>query len=193
MDTDRELAIQHCKEHDLIDFIGYGPDDCHSFQLVEVEMSEEQYAELCELYKIYSLTPKDKGFDKEVLSKVEDRISEILEDIYEEKGYKAEEIICTDGCSDYIEMARFYKNKLAVQKVSEHEMFEVLCPHCQDEFLIDKGMLEKSLIQCIFCQQKFRVELEDDDEELLDDICDQLCDDEKLFDEVIREYIDATY
>jgi hypothetical protein len=44
--TDRDESIRKCKEETLPNFLDHGPDDCHSFQLVEVEMSEKDYDRL---------------------------------------------------------------------------------------------------------------------------------------------------
>jgi hypothetical protein len=48
IDTDRNNSIRKCKEETLPNFLKYGPDDCHSFVLVEVEVSEKDYLQLLE-------------------------------------------------------------------------------------------------------------------------------------------------
>ena len=43
IETNKARAIKHFREIDLIDFICYGPDDCHSFQLQKVVLSKKEY------------------------------------------------------------------------------------------------------------------------------------------------------
>jgi hypothetical protein len=116
--TDREESIKHCKETDLPDFICYGPDDCHSFQLVEVEMTKTRFKKLLDWVEQFGScegTKKDRDF------------YDFMVDMYEERGEYSEvtdTLISTDGCSDFYEIVRyysvFYKNK-DIEEVSEHE------------------------------------------------------------------------
>lgn len=100
--TDRDESIKHCKEVDLPDFLCYGPDDCHSFQLVEVEMTKPKFKNLLKwVEEIGSCegTKEDQEF------------FDFMVDMYEEGGEFSdvtETLICTDGCSDYSEIVRYY-------------------------------------------------------------------------------------
>lgn len=44
--TDKSESNKKFKEKYLPEFLKYGPDDCHSYQLQEVEMTTEQYEQL---------------------------------------------------------------------------------------------------------------------------------------------------
>jgi hypothetical protein len=61
--TDRDETIRKCKEEDLPSFIEYGPDDCHSFQLVEVELTREQYEQLLKWDKDDTQSLEDNSSD----------------------------------------------------------------------------------------------------------------------------------
>lgn len=114
----REKSIKHCKEIDLPDFLCYGPDDCHFFQLVEVEMSRPKYTRLKKWVEEFGScegTEKDRDF------------YDFMVDMYEVIGDYSkvtETLISTDGCSDYYEIVRyysvFYKDK-DIEEVSDHD------------------------------------------------------------------------
>lgn len=75
--TNREESIKHYKETDLPNFIYFGPDDCHAFQLVEVEMTKTQFKKLLYWVKEFGGcggTEKDRDF------------YDFMVDMYEEKG-----------------------------------------------------------------------------------------------------------
>ena len=93
IETNRRKAIKHFKEVDLVDFISYGPDDCHSFQLQKVVMTPTQYRKLCELCKI-------DVHEKELV--------DFMIDIYDENEYEVETIYFTDGCTDNFALIEFY-------------------------------------------------------------------------------------
>lgn len=139
--TDREESIKHCKEIDLPDFICYGPDDCHSFQLVEVEMTETQFNKLLDWVEQIGGcegTEKDKDF------------FDFMVDMYEERGEYSEVIdtlISTDGCSDFYEIVRyysvFYKDK-EVEDVSDQEwLFTDEYEEFYEELTNDEDLCEK--------------------------------------------------
>lgn len=93
IETNKKRAIKHFKEIDLVDFISYGPDDCHSFQLQKVVMTPKQYKELLILSK------NDTSQSKLV---------EFMIGIFDETDYKVETISCTDGCSDVWDVVKYY-------------------------------------------------------------------------------------
>ena len=95
VDTDRQSAIRHCKEHDLFDFISYGPDDCHAFQLQKVELPDEVYK------AFFSLSDE---FDDTIDS---GELYDIMVDIFDE-AYDTETLIYTDGPSDNDEIVHYY-------------------------------------------------------------------------------------
>jgi hypothetical protein len=98
--TDRDEMIKKCKEEDLPSFIEYGPDDCHSFQLVCIDIKKSQYNKL-------------KKWSEEIGS-IEDYGDDEHRDFYEfmcevyDDEYTIETIISTDGCSDVFEVIKYY-------------------------------------------------------------------------------------
>ena len=118
--TDRDESIRKCKEETLPDFLNYGPDDCHSFQLVEVEMFQKDYDQLLK----WDNDPDQK------LENFGDKSSDYFKwmcELYDLIGCVDQQymiLISTDGCSDYTEIVRyysvFYKNK-DIEDVSDYE------------------------------------------------------------------------
>lgn len=94
IETNKKRAIKHFLEEDLPDFISYGPDDCHSFQLQRVQMTKEEYLKLCHI--------NEEGTDEDV--------KEFLMPIYNGNDYDDEIIFSTDGCSDLYEMMEYYRD-----------------------------------------------------------------------------------
>ena len=91
-----DKAHQKCIEEDLPSFISYGPDDCHSFQLQELEMSEYMYRKLRKLVNKNEFTPDEQTeFDN------------LMERIYDGE-FTTETFLFTDGCSDYYEIIRYH-------------------------------------------------------------------------------------
>lgn len=97
--TDRDEMIKKCKEEDLPSFIEYGPDDCHSFQLVEIEITKSQYNQLVEWIDKF-------GGGCEGTEEDEDFYNFMCR-VYDDE-FTVETIISTDGCSDYPEIVRYY-------------------------------------------------------------------------------------
>lgn len=91
--VNEEKAWRYFRETALPDFLNYGPDDCHSFQMQCVTMSDYKYRKLRAL-----VNASDK----------EHELHEFMLDIYEYGEYEAETLVFTDGCSDNIEIAQMY-------------------------------------------------------------------------------------
>ena len=95
IETNKQRAIKKFKEEDLPSFLGYGPDDCHSFQLQKVEMSKPLYDNLLKWNE-----SSDK-YDEE-------NLKELLIAIFdEEEEFEVETLYSTDG-SDNWDLLRFY-------------------------------------------------------------------------------------
>lgn len=118
LSTDRNESYTHCIEEDLPSFLEYGPDDCHMFQLVEVEMTKKMYD------MVKNWVDTIGGCDGS-----EDDIGfyDFMCDLYsgeEEYSEVTSCILSTDGCSDHYEIVRyysvFYKNR-EVEEVSDHD------------------------------------------------------------------------
>ena len=96
IDMDKDDAYNHCIKTDLPDFIGYGPDDCHSFQLQRVSMTKK---DLNKLKKFIKSDENGEGACREF----EDMMTKIFEGDYE-----TELILSTDGQSDFFEIMKEY-------------------------------------------------------------------------------------
>lgn len=135
--TDRDESIKHCKETDLPNFICYGPDDCHSFQLVEVEMTKTRFKKLLDWVEQFGScegTEKDRDF------------YDFMVDMYEERGEYSEvtdTIIFTDGCSDFYEIVKYYGQMKGIDPEDyEDEEDELQSELCQDDDLCLKVVKE---------------------------------------------------
>ena len=118
--TDRDESIRKCKEEILPDFLCYGPDDCHSFQLVQVEMSKKDYNQLLKWDKDENHTLENYGDESSDYFKFMCELYDLTGEVQNQGCI----LISTDGCSDYYEIVRyysvFYKNK-EVEEVSDHD------------------------------------------------------------------------
>jgi hypothetical protein len=95
IETNKQRAIKKFKEEDLPSFLGYGPDDCHSFQLQKVEMSKSLYDNLLKW------NGSSDKYDEE-------NLKELLIAIFdEEEEFEVETLYSTDG-SDNWDLLRFY-------------------------------------------------------------------------------------
>lgn len=140
--TDMDDAIKHCKEKDLVDFISYGPDDCHSFQLQEVKMTKKQYQQLLE-------------WDNDDMMSLEDSDSpyyQFMCDVYENVGYldyDHEILISTDGCSDFYEIVTYYGVFYKGEDVEDFDCDSDNFDDYQEELCSDNDLFEKVLKEYI--------------------------------------------
>ena len=95
--TRKSDSIKMFKEKCLPDFICYGPDDCHSYQLQVVEMTKKEYEQLLEWDKDESMSLED--YDSPYY--------QFMCDLYDDQ-YETETIISTDGQSDVYEIVQFF-------------------------------------------------------------------------------------
>jgi hypothetical protein len=143
--TDRDEMIRKCKEEDLPSFIEYGPDDCHSFQLVEVKLTKKQYEQLL----------KWDNDGTQSLESYGDKSSDyynFMYDLYNDQ-YETETIISTDGCSDFYEIVKYYsvmyKNK-DVEEVDDIDwLYSDECEEYQEELLNDEELSGKVIREYI--------------------------------------------
>ena len=137
--TDRDEAIRHCKEIDLPDFLNYGPDDCHSFQLEEVELTKKQYEQLLNWYNDNTQSLEDYGDESS-------DYYNFMYDLYNGK-YKTETIISTDGCSDLYEIVKyysvFYKNKEVEEVIGNNWLFTDECDEFSEELTSNEELCKK--------------------------------------------------
>ena len=99
--TRKSDSIKKVKEEILPDFINYGPDDCHSFQLIVVEMTKSGYEQLLKWDNDPDQKLENYGNESSVYFKW-------MCELYELVGRYDCELISTDGCSDFYEIIKFY-------------------------------------------------------------------------------------
>lgn len=147
--TDREESVRHCKETDLPDFLCYGPDDCHSFQLVEVDIPEQMIKQLFDWKETIGCCENVEE-DREYYN----FMCDLYDDFYNNDDMEfIGNIISTDGCSDYYEIVRyysvFYKNK-DTEDVYEHDfVFSDEFDEYMEELQDDDDLWEKVMKEYI--------------------------------------------
>lgn len=121
--TDRDESIKKVKEEILPDFLCYGPDDCHSFQLQVVEMSKKDYNQLLK----WDSDPSQK---LENYGTGNSDYFEFMCQLYDLTGEYDCCLISTDGCSDFYEMIKYYGQMKGI----DPEDFEDYEDELQEEF-----------------------------------------------------------
>ena len=97
------------------------------------------------------------GIMEELAMSVED-----LEECTEELGDELNAI--SDDLSD-VEEVVFDEEDDEDEDDLNDDFFEVECPNCGDELVIDEDVLDAGTIQCPNCQQVFALDLTDEDED----------------------------
>jgi hypothetical protein len=134
--TNERESIKHCLEKDLVDFISYGPDDCHSFQLQEVEMTKKQYDQFTKWIE------EDQSLE-DYGSKSSDLYNFMVE-LYDCTGVvdDTNTIISTDGCTDCVDVVHYYGNQLGLDTEDDEVYYEVQEKLYEDDELFDKILKE---------------------------------------------------
>ena len=134
--TDKEESIKHCKEVDLPDFISYGPDDCHSFQIQEVEMTPEEYEQFMSWVEDENHTLDNYG----------DESSDLFKKMYEyfdrlgDPKFQSEIILSTDGCSDNVDIIHYYGRKKGLDTSDDDIYYDI-----EEELFNNEELYEKVL------------------------------------------------
>lgn len=143
--TNRDEMIRKCKEEDLPSFIEYGPDDCHSFQLVEVKLTKKQYEQLLKWDKDGTQSLEDYGDESS-------DYYNFMYDLYNDQ-YETETIISTDGCSDFYEIIKYYGVMYKNKDVEEVDDIDWLssdeCEEYQEELFNDEELSGKVIREYI--------------------------------------------
>lgn len=98
--TRKSDSIKMFKEKCLPDFICYGPDDCHSYQLQVVEMTKKQYEQLLEWNNDPNMS----------LGSESSPYYQFMCEVYDNCDWSNpdEVLMCTDGCSEVSTIVRYY-------------------------------------------------------------------------------------
>lgn len=126
IDTDEQRAIDHCKNEDLFNFIRFGPDDCHHFQLQRVSMTKAEYDNLIKLYKSYG--------DEEIS---DGELFDIIAEIYE--NYEEDDIIiASGGIDDLYDIVEYYGKEYGVDVSEDDSFYNVQAELFADEELFNE-------------------------------------------------------
>lgn len=113
--TNKTEAINELKTKHLPLFISYRPDDCHSFQLIEVELTKKQYSQLLKWDDV-----------EQSLDDCDSPYYQFMCDLHN-CVYDTETIICTDGYSDIHEVIQYYAvvyKNCSYEDVSEYGWYD---------------------------------------------------------------------
>ena len=111
---------------------------------LDAEASKEAklIGNIIEVLEEIGLSIEDLEEDVEVLAEEIEEISDDLEDV-EEYLFDEDE----DDEDEYDD---------------EDDFFEVSCPNCEEELVIDADVLDAGFIQCPNCQERFSIDLSDE-------------------------------
>ena len=132
--TDKEESIRKCKEEDLPNFISFGPDDNHSFQLQEVEMTSEEYEQFKSWLADESQSLENWGSES----------SDLFKKMYEyfnrtqDPQFSSEIILFTDGCSDNVNIVHFYGKQKGLDTSEDAIYYDLEAELFKDEDLYEK-------------------------------------------------------
>lgn len=114
---------------------------------LEAEASKE-----AKLLKVMIEVLEEIGFSIEDLEEEVELLSEGL-DIVSEDLEEVEEFLFDD--EDYDDEEE--------EDDEDDDFFEVSCPNCEEDLVIDAAVLEAGFIQCPNCEEKFAIDLSDED------------------------------
>ena len=98
--TRKRDSLKKVKEEILPDFLSYGPDDCHSFQLQVIDLTKKQYEQLLKWMEEENQTLENYGKESSDFFK-------FMCEVYQQMTYD-DCLVYTDGCSDFPEICQFY-------------------------------------------------------------------------------------
>lgn len=129
--TTKMSEVKKDYKKNLFDFISYGPDDCHSFQVQIVEMTKQEYEQFMSwINEDQSL--EDRGSNS---SELFNKMVEIYEKVNENNT-----LLMTDGCSDNGDIIHYYGSKKGLDTDDDDIYYEV-----QEELLSDDDLFRKVL------------------------------------------------
>lgn len=96
--TRKSESIKKFKEECLPDFLEYGPDDCHSYQLQVVDLTKDQYEQLLEWDNDPNMSLEFGPY------------YDFMCEVYEQCDWSDPKsvLLYTDGCSEYPNIVRYY-------------------------------------------------------------------------------------
>ncbi len=102
---------------------------------------------LIDVLEEVSLSIEDLEEEVDELNDGLEAVSDDLEDV-EDLLFGEDDDCCDDDCDCCDE---------------DDDFFEVSCPNCEEDLVIDADVLEAGFIQCPNCQEKFSIDLSDEE------------------------------
>jgi hypothetical protein len=141
--TKKSESIKQFKEKCLPEFLEYGPDDCHSYQLQVVNLTKEQYEQLLEWDNDPNVSLESGPYY--------DFMCEVYEQCYWSIGSNV--LLSTDGCSDFYEIIKYYSVMYKNKDVEEVDDIDWLssdeCDEFQEELFNDEELSGKVIREYI--------------------------------------------
>lgn len=104
------------------DFLGFGPDDCHSFYISRIVLEDDEYEQLMKFY-----TEDTDCYDEELIDFMSNHIC----------GNEREEEWYLFDCSDIYEMGKFYLEDTNQNPDDEDELDSLVEKFCEDDKFYD--------------------------------------------------------
>ena len=139
--TRKSESIKKFKEECLPDFLCYGPDDCHSYQLQVVDMTKQEYEQLLDWDNDNTQSLEDYGDESSPYYN-------FMCKVYEDCDWSNPNVVllCTDGCSEYSSIVRYYGliKGLDSDVVNEYDwVFTDEYDEYYDELMNDDDLFER--------------------------------------------------
>ena len=118
---------------------------------LDTEKSKEAklIAAIIDVLEEVGLSIEDVEENVEVLSEEIEEISDDLEEV--------EELVFGDDGEDWDDECGC--------GCEDGDFFEIACPNCEEDLVIDSDVLEAGFIQCPNCKERLTIDLSDDDDE----------------------------
>ena len=100
-----------------------------------------------------------------VMIGIREEIGLSLEDLEENDTALGEEIdAISDDLAD-VEEALYGEDDEDDEDGDDDDFFEVECPNCGEDLVIDESVLESGTVECPNCREKFAIDLSDEEDE----------------------------
>jgi len=111
---------------------------------------------------------KETSKESKVLSSIIDLLEEVgfaIEDLEEASGLLNEGLDAVSEDLEDVEDILFCDDDECDCGCEEDDFFEIACPNCEEDLVIDEDVLEAGQIACPNCGEVFALDLVDEDEE----------------------------
>ncbi len=130
----------------LTEKVAYLKGLCEGMDLDKDTKEAKLFDAMLDILEDMALTINDIDED---LSACEDLVDAIDEDLDELEEYIFEDDMCDDECDCCCD--------------DDEELYEIECPLCGEEILLDDEMLDEEVIECPGCGEKLELDIDFDD------------------------------